>query len=610
MKFIKYKDKPIKSFWLSFLLILAILALACNAQTTQEIWGSNGPYGGPVEAITLTESGVYIGTFGSGVFVQDRKGERWISVSEGLASTNITSLAYIPQIGLFAGALGGLFKYDSQSQIWSKIHLGTPEPSIYGLFYEEATGIIYAYGKDLITSKDNGITWDKWDLNTTVTAVKIFNGKIIIGTNDSILLSDGYKKWQFAFRVGVPVTSIDEDGRRILAGTLGKGVISSQDGYHWEGTNQGLQHLDVRALSKVKLKGKTMFFLGTLSGAIYRSQDGGGIWELKETVPGFSRVTSFLLIESEQPTILVGTYRGVFSTKDFGQTWQEFNFGLLATHVEDLVVTKGQIYAATTNGLFVSDINNHHWVENNRGLEDLWITSLAVAGEFLYAGTKDSGLYKQKIGQKWFPIETLGKIPIRAIAINPVNSDEFYVGTISPKGNPILYSTLNNGNTWIPHEIDTSRELVIFSILVEPVLGHIYVGTDKGIYYTRDGKVWTKDNSIPDTVVYRLKYDSRYLYAATGNGLFQKPINEENWIKVDFEGTIGSFVTALAVSKKQIFVGTIRGRVAFLDVGKGGMIEITPNIPYADVRALLFDEDNNQLIAGTVSGVWFRKLVD
>jgi photosystem II stability/assembly factor-like uncharacterized protein len=166
-----------------------------------------------------------------------------------------------------------------------------------------------------------------------------------------ILSADG-QTWSDAGLQGSRVLALLSSGSALFAGTDGGGVFSSTDwGRTWTPMNSGLTKLDVRSLAA---SGDTLF-AGTLSGGIYRS-----------------------------------TNRG--------QNWKQINTNLpQGLPVFSLSVTREKLYAGTVYGVFVSTDQGDNWRQLNAGLQNIFVTSLAVNGERLIVGTLGGGVFTSQI---------------------------------------------------------------------------------------------------------------------------------------------------------------------------------------------------------------------
>lgn len=110
-------------------------------------------------------------------------------------------------------------------------------------------------------------------------------------------------------------------------------------------------------------------------------------------------VRSITISESSEFPIAIGTRRGVFISRDEGETWQRLStIGLRSIEISDVVYSKkaSTLFAATPKGIFQYDPQNQIWREIYEGLTDGESFKLAIQPEpkeILLAATKGGVFY-------------------------------------------------------------------------------------------------------------------------------------------------------------------------------------------------------------------------
>jgi photosystem II stability/assembly factor-like uncharacterized protein len=134
-------------------------------------------------------------------------------------------------------------------------------------------------------------------------------------------------------------TAFQIDG--VLAGTAGGGVLRSCDGGQtWSAINQGLTHLDIRAIATDP---DGLLWVGTWGGGVFGSSDGGRTWgggdppdrEIRQTGLTNAEITA-LFVSPTSRAIFAATASGVFGSTDGGHRWQLMNSGLTNCQVTAL----------------------------------------------------------------------------------------------------------------------------------------------------------------------------------------------------------------------------------------------------------------------------------
>ena len=267
------------------------------------------------------------------------------------------------------------------------------------------------------------------DSNMVVSVFETYNGNILAGTNYGLFISpDSGSTWRKvtqSISTSIVTGFASYQNNTILACTSGKGVfISSDDGNNW--LNSGLQNVYISALAVnnsgkifAATRGNGIFISDSINGSwepanpdfsaqifssllitknniifaggtgVYRSDDNGNHWSLKNNGLGYWSVQS--LITDATGNICAGTDNGgYFRSADYGENWTKLNEGLTNTEITCLAKNSaGHIFAGTwRGGVFRSVNNGHNWTAVDSGLTMLEVSSLLVTkDDILFAGT-------------------------------------------------------------------------------------------------------------------------------------------------------------------------------------------------------------------------------
>jgi hypothetical protein len=86
--------------------------------------------------------------------------------------------------------------------------------------------------------------------------------------------------------------------------------------------------------------------------------------------------------------LYAGTENGVFQSTDNGDTWTTINHGLTNQNVSVLIFDDSYLFAGTWGGgVFRTELHDTSWTEINTGLTNMDITSFAIDGDNFFAGT-------------------------------------------------------------------------------------------------------------------------------------------------------------------------------------------------------------------------------
>lgn len=197
-------------------------------------------------------------------------------------------------------------------------------------------------------------------------------------------------------------------------------------------------------------------------------------------------------------TLLAGTANRVYFSSDGGANWD--STALVSTEIDELNSVRyagGRLWVGTPAwGIFRSDDGGQHWQADNNGMSGLGathISSLAVRGDSLYAGTYGAGVFVKKIssnsnwsayntGMPWFNIESLHCVGDVLFAGAGMNA------TVSIQRRP--------GNAWVEVNYAAFSGLGDAFLGVTEKDGVLLAAGSLGLYRSDDGgDNWTAYNA-------------------------------------------------------------------------------------------------------------------
>jgi outer membrane protein assembly factor BamB len=265
--------------------------------------------------------------------------------------------------------------------------------------------------------------------------------------------------------------------------------------------------------------GGTNLFAGT-SGSVFLSTNNGANWTSAST--GLTTTGVFALASSPNGTggtnIFAGTMgSGVFLSTNNGANWTAVNsgFGLPANDpVTSFAISGTNIFAGTGGGVLLSTNNGSSWTPTHSGPGNT--TALVVNGTDLYAATYNGVFYSSDNGTSWTAVSTgLTNTSVRSLAISPngAGGTNLFAGT----DDGVFLST-NKGTGWSA----ASTGLTNTHVQALVVSGtNLFAGTSgSGVFLsTNNGTSWTvvNDRSTAFTVVSAFAVTGTNLFAAIGN---------------------------------------------------------------------------------------------
>jgi photosystem II stability/assembly factor-like uncharacterized protein len=285
-------------------------------------------------------------------------------------------------------------------------------------------------------------------------------------------------------------------------------------------------------------------YLGTATGWLYESHDGGDNWSrVSEVGKSDDLVLDHILIDpSNSKRLIVGAFKidrpegGLFISDDAGKTWYEqaqMRGQSIRSMARSLSDPK-EIVAGTLQGVYRSLDNGTHW-------------SLIS------------------------PFGSTELHEVESLAIDPVNPQIIYAGTWH-----LPWKTVDGGEHWVNIKEGIIDDSDVFSIIVDPTRPNIvYASACSGIYKSitgaapnvRDsGKRFDKIQGIPSTArrTRKLLQDPSNLetvYAGTTEGLYKTIDGGQTFIPMTGPNVIINDVYVDPKNSNHVLLATDRGGV-------------------------------------------------
>lgn len=219
------------------------------------------------------------------------------------------------------------------------------------------------------------------------------------------------------------------------------------------------------------------------TGDLFRSKDGGKTWDILPEMHGKS--IRALAIAASDPKILVaGSLDGVFRSRDGGDSWQRTSPENHAEikNVESVAVDPLKpdvIYAGTWHLPWKTEDGGKSWHNIKKGvIDDSDVFSIIIdpSSPSVVFASACSGIYKSESAGELF--HKIQGIPFsarrtRVLRMDPTNRNVIYGGTTEG-----LWKTSNAGATW---KRMTGANVVVNDVLVDPRnSSRVLLATDRG----------------------------------------------------------------------------------------------------------------------------------
>jgi ligand-binding sensor domain-containing protein len=596
-----------------FRFLFVALCLFETTKSLQAQWIQTGGLSGAiVNGIAVHGTNLFAATSSGGIFLSTNNGTNWIAVNNGLSRTDVYSLA-VSDTNLFAGTGGGgVFLSTDNGTSWAAVNNGLADvfsrdvraivasPNVAG-----RTNIFAGTIGGVFLSTNNGSSWTAVNngianngMSYDITSL-VFNGtNLFAGSNGGgIFLSTNNGTNWIAVNNGLTntnVRSIAVSDANLYAGT-DKGVFhSTNNGTSWAAMNNGFPS-GCFGLA-LTIAGSNVF-AGTNGGGVYHLTDNDTSWTAANIGMTYAYV---LYMYTSGTNLFAGTTQGVFLSTNNGTSWSAINNGLMSSDVKALAVSGTNLFAGTYGGgVYLSTNNGTNWTAINNGMSN-YVRTLAVAGTNVFAGTDGNGVFlSTNNGTSWTIASTgLTKPWVFAFATSGTN---IFAGTNSGG----IFLSTNIGTSWIPVNNGLTNYYV-YSLAISGT--NLFAGTFKGVFLsTNNGTNWTAVNSGLNISYYRvLAVSGTIIFAGTYGGVYLSTDNGGNWIAAN-AGLENTDVFSLAVSDTYLYAGTDKG--VFRSTNNGtSWIAASTGLMNTPVQALAVSGTN--LFAGTSGGVFRRSLLD
>jgi photosystem II stability/assembly factor-like uncharacterized protein len=317
----------------------------------------------------------------------------------------------------------------------------------------------------------------------------------------SICAAAGTRQWAVLGPDGGDVRSLayaPHNPNRVFLGTSTGVIFVSEDGGHnWSrfaklgtGDDYVLDHIAINPENPKNIFVSAWSVQDQSAGDIFRTHNGGKDWEALPGMHGKS-VRAMALSASDPKVVVAGAIDGVYRSTDSGNNWQRIsaNDGIVK-QVESIAVDPKDpnvIYAGTWHLAWKTSDGGANWAHINKGMiddSDVFSIIVSSANPSEVFASACSGIYKSVSGGDLF--DKIKGIPFtarrtRVLKQDPSNPAIVYAGTTEG-----LWKTTDEGKTW---KRMSNPEVVVNDVLIDPRnSSRVLLATDRsGVLASDDG---------------------------------------------------------------------------------------------------------------------------
>jgi photosystem II stability/assembly factor-like uncharacterized protein len=290
----------------------------------------------------------------------------------------------------------------------------------------------------------------------------------------------GTRQWTVLGPDGGDVRSLAYDpqnpGRVFLGTSTGVIFVSEDGGHNWSrfaklgaGDDYVLDHIAFDPQNSKTILVSAWSVQDQNAGDIFRTHNGGKDWEVLSAMHGKS-VRAMAISVSDHKVVVAGALDGVYRSTDGGNNWQRIspNDGIVK-NIESIAVDPKDpnvVYAGTWHLAWKTSDGGANWQHINKGMiddSDVFSIIVSSANPSEVFASACSGIYKSVSGGDLF--EKIKGIPFtarrtRVLKQDPSNPAIVYAGTTEG-----LWKSVDEGKNW---KRVSGPEVVVNDVLVDP----------------------------------------------------------------------------------------------------------------------------------------------
>jgi Secretion system C-terminal sorting domain len=598
----------------AFSMLLPITLLSIILPRSYAQWvETNGPYEASVCSFAASDSFIFAGTIGAGIYRSVDNGVTWTPSNGGMTSVYTLCLAASGR-NIYAGSATaqGISLSTDNGRTWQAVNNGLP-PNPWAFEPDQVTGVIdrlVASGSNVFTSMrlspeafylstNNGSNWI--DANTGaipgISSIALIGNNFFIGGGNGVYIStNSGTTWTSAGLADSAITCIVVSGAKLFAGTSSGVLLSTNNGTTWTSSNSGLQNKGI-----VQLSASGNYILAKTSVGYFLSTDSGTSWAgLGST--GFP--VSYAAPNTFTP---IGTNLfygfldwGIYRSTNNGNSWSLVNTGLEESSITALAATRKTAFVSTFDYLYALSPGSSDWIPALVGQR-----VPTVKDTVIYV-TADSGAsYSTDEGKSWeIPLNNGAPTGFQYTALAVAGTNIFLGGAgicgLCDQGG--VYLSTNNGDNWSKKGLQNIAALFARGTTTYAVMlnGLLFVSTNAG-------SSW---NILSAPPVNALAFRDSETFVGSTEGVFRSFSEGKQWEQIS-TGLAGSalLVNSLVVCGTNVFAGTNLG-VYVLNNDGTSWTGVSTGLPSTSGPVYHLAATDSDIYASFSGAVWKRPISD
>ncbi|HET7153215.1 MAG TPA: T9SS type A sorting domain-containing protein, partial [Candidatus Kapabacteria bacterium] len=360
-----------------------------------------------IQAVVAVGNVLYAGTDNINMYVSQDGGANWAKANTGIRTPHAYFLRAINGT-VYVGTNTGLFYSTSNGASWLPLNAGMANLYFRSLAMSDSVMLGSSFVQDyggVDRSTDNGVTWtmsNKGFRDSAAESFLIRDTDIFAGVYQGGVYrsTDNGASWVPAKDTGLPYSGDDilallSVGKYLLVGTGQHALYrSTNDGASWTLTSGMPANTEVLSLFSLG----QYVYAGTYGDYVYRSSDSGATWTRYTTgLTAGIGIADMMFFDNKIYAGQSGAVSpGIVVSADSGETWSSITTDLTSVVIMKLAQKNGLLFVATSGGVAVSKDSGAHWSFMNQGFDNVYINTILVAQNDVYAGN-NSTLWRRSL---------------------------------------------------------------------------------------------------------------------------------------------------------------------------------------------------------------------
>ncbi|MBT1707280.1 hypothetical protein KK062_03560 [Fulvivirgaceae bacterium PWU5] len=204
--------------------------------------------------------------------------------------------------------------------------------------------------------------------------------------------------------------------------------LTTDQGETWKPASTGLPN-DANISSWVVTRNNTIV-ITTLNYGVFKSFDGKS-WD--RTGHGLPKDILASSIADHSDILFIGSFgKGVFSSRDHGNSWKEASTGLNTTNIHCFHAQDNTLFAGTDKGIYASSNEGMSWTLVTGNMR---VNNFREAGGILFASTNLGTLRSEDRGESWdrsWVENALSAPGADSVKVSPSEENTFRITPASP----------------------------------------------------------------------------------------------------------------------------------------------------------------------------------